>query len=263
MTFAGAVVGMAAYLSPEQLRGAEVDARSDQFSFCVALYEALYGQRAFGGETLPALLESVKAGAVRAAPVGSTAPEWLLPLLRRGLAASRAERFPDMPALLAELGRDVQGDPRQGATARRRLAIRVALTIVGVSTMLMRQYLASGVPIADPNDFVRTSVVAFVTFAGGVAVFGRGLLRNRYHRAVLGLSLITALQMVLVRSALVVGGASIPLILLVDFITTTGMFAVGGVLVARWLAWVAVLPAIGAVVTVVAPELAPFVAQLV
>ncbi len=43
LTRTGALVGTPAYMSPEQLRGGEADARSDQFGFCVALHEAVYG----------------------------------------------------------------------------------------------------------------------------------------------------------------------------------------------------------------------------
>ena len=47
LTQAGVVIGTPPYMAPEQLTSRVSDARSDQFSFCVALYEALYGERPF------------------------------------------------------------------------------------------------------------------------------------------------------------------------------------------------------------------------
>ncbi len=49
------MIGTPAYMAPEQLRGGAADARSDQFSFCVALFEALYGERPFAGGSLEEL----------------------------------------------------------------------------------------------------------------------------------------------------------------------------------------------------------------
>ncbi len=54
LTQKGAILGTPAYMSPEQFQGARADARTDQFSFCVALYEALYHVRPFSGSTLRA-----------------------------------------------------------------------------------------------------------------------------------------------------------------------------------------------------------------
>ncbi|PTL75490.1 serine/threonine-protein kinase [Vitiosangium sp. GDMCC 1.1324] len=100
LTRAGAVPGTPAYMSPEQLAGRELDARGDQFSFCVALHEALYGVRPFDararGEArwkrVPVPRSLRLPGSVKAA-------------LERGLALEPEARFPSMDALLAELAR--------------------------------------------------------------------------------------------------------------------------------------------------------------
>ena len=61
-------MGTPAYMAPEQHAGGTADARSDQFAFCVALYEALYGQRPFAGDNVASLAASVLDGALRPAP---------------------------------------------------------------------------------------------------------------------------------------------------------------------------------------------------
>jgi serine/threonine protein kinase len=60
MTLEGQVVGTPAYMPPDQLRGAPADTRSDQFGFCVAMYEALYGVVPFEGTTLLTLAQSME-----------------------------------------------------------------------------------------------------------------------------------------------------------------------------------------------------------
>ena len=92
-------------MSPEQFRGAHTDARTDQFSFCVALYEALYGERPFAGNTPPSLEENVLRGTVREPPPKSAVPYWIRKVLLRGLCASVEDRWPSMNDLLAELDR--------------------------------------------------------------------------------------------------------------------------------------------------------------
>src|SRR5207237_164700 len=79
-------LGTPAYMAPEQVLGQAVDARSDQFSFCVALYEALYGKRPFSGDTWAALRENVLGHKVRSTPKGVSVPLWLHRVLLRGLS---------------------------------------------------------------------------------------------------------------------------------------------------------------------------------
>ena len=103
----GAVVGTPAYMAPEQIDGAAVDARADQFAFCVTLYEALCAVRPFRGETLRELRT-----AIANRPVAVELPRHLRAVVLRGLAEAPRARFADMPALLAALDR-ARGWPRR------------------------------------------------------------------------------------------------------------------------------------------------------
>ncbi|MBK9752087.1 MAG: serine/threonine protein kinase [Nannocystis sp.] len=113
----GRLVGTPAYMAPEQHLGGTADARADQFSFCAALYEALYGERPFPGATLGELRMNLVAGRMHTPPPRSPVPPWLRRVLVRGLASDPDRRHPDMPALLAALAHD----PR--VTLRRRLLV--------------------------------------------------------------------------------------------------------------------------------------------
>ena len=101
----GNVVGTPRYIAPELLRGQRADPRSDQFSYCVALHEALYGQPPFEGRGLGELAAEAEAGAVRPAPAGSEVPDRLRRLLLRGLRADPSLRYASMPDLLDALER--------------------------------------------------------------------------------------------------------------------------------------------------------------
>jgi tetratricopeptide (TPR) repeat protein/tRNA A-37 threonylcarbamoyl transferase component Bud32 len=103
LTMYGQIMGTPRYMSPEQIRGESADHRSDQFSFCVALYEALYRQPPFVGDSLDELLRAIEKGAHREPPRGSDVPAPLRRALVRGLSAEPADRFPDMDALLGAL----------------------------------------------------------------------------------------------------------------------------------------------------------------
>ncbi len=84
-TVAGGAWGTHAYMAPEQHRLAHVDGRADQFAFCVALWEALCGERPFAGATYAELRDNVLAGRLRTTPAQRRVPRGLRPLLRQGL----------------------------------------------------------------------------------------------------------------------------------------------------------------------------------
>ncbi|MCA9710277.1 MAG: tetratricopeptide repeat protein, partial [Myxococcales bacterium] len=123
LTRTGAVLGTLAYMPPEQMQGREADARSDQFSFCVSLYEAAYGLRPYAGRTRAALLASMAEGRIEAPPRGARAPARLRRILARGLAAEPEQRWPSMDALLDAL--------RSLVTPRRGRWIAASMAVVG------------------------------------------------------------------------------------------------------------------------------------
>ncbi|HEY8210865.1 MAG TPA: serine/threonine-protein kinase, partial [Myxococcaceae bacterium] len=101
LTQAGMLVGTPAYMSPEQLSGRAVDARTDQFSFCVALWEALHGERPFKGTNAKEIAQAIQGGKPTGPP-GAKVPAHLRRLLLRGLAGDPDRRYPGMEALLGE-----------------------------------------------------------------------------------------------------------------------------------------------------------------
>ncbi|HEY8142336.1 MAG TPA: serine/threonine-protein kinase [Kofleriaceae bacterium] len=103
LTMSGAVIGTPAYMAPEQHRAEVADHRSDQFSFCVALYEALYGRRPFAGENYRELVVNILDGSVLPPPDGADVPLSVQRVLERGLASAPDDRYPGMTALLDDL----------------------------------------------------------------------------------------------------------------------------------------------------------------
>jgi serine/threonine protein kinase len=95
--------GTPAYMAPEQIDHT-ADARSDQFAFAAALWEALHGELPFAGETPVALALAARAGTIRE-PRRSPVPVAIDTVLRRGLAAKPVDRFVSMPELIAALER--------------------------------------------------------------------------------------------------------------------------------------------------------------
>ena len=103
LTVPGVLLGTPLYMAPELYEGKEADARSDQFSFCVALFTALYGERPFHGVTVDALVANVRAGRVHTPDRVSRVPRRIRRAIQRGLSIDPAARFASLDALLAEL----------------------------------------------------------------------------------------------------------------------------------------------------------------
>jgi serine/threonine protein kinase len=109
LTATGTVLGTPRYMPPEQLTGPNIDARSDQFSFCVALHEALYGVHPLPGSTSVSMLE--KGDKALPPPDGTRVPVQIGRAVARGLDADRTKRFPSIGELMSELVLPPQRSP--------------------------------------------------------------------------------------------------------------------------------------------------------
>ncbi len=126
----GQVAGTLEYMAPEQMALEASDERADVFSFCVTLYEALFGARPFRGDGVAALLEAVRAGASFKDARERRVPSHLAALLESGLKANPGERPSSMERVLQAL----QADPRR---RRRRLLAAAGLAAVAAFAGLL------------------------------------------------------------------------------------------------------------------------------
>jgi len=165
LTRTGALLGTPRYMAPEQWLGEVADARSDEFAFCVALWEALYGEAPFAGASQGELARSVGAGALRSPRADARVPGWLAAVLRRGLARAPGARFATMAELLAALRRDPTRRVR-----RRALLAGVGLLVGGL-------LLGSGVQRA------RHAAVCAAEASGLAEVWSPGLRAGLQARA--------------------------------------------------------------------------------
>ena len=130
ITATGSLLGTPAYMAPEQWSGGLVTPATDQFAFCVALWEALAGDRPYRGPTLDELRAQAALGP--SALDASEIPRRLRAVLRRGLDPDPGERWPNMDTLLVQI---VRAERRPGIA----LAIVVgALVAAGVLIAAVR-----------------------------------------------------------------------------------------------------------------------------
>jgi hypothetical protein len=163
----GAVLGTPGYMSPEQVRGDPVDARTDIFSFGTVLYEKLAGRRAFPAtsfiESGQAILEADPA------PLPDTVPPWVDLVVRRCLEKEPGRRFQSAADLAFALGASTtptsgRGRPIVSGSSRARWAkigrVGAALALVAAGAGLMRV-------VARPGQVRQIPTFERITFRPG------------------------------------------------------------------------------------------------
>ena len=133
-TTLGAVVGTAAYMSPEQALGAPLDSRADIWAFGVVLFEALTGRRLFTGDTVASVLTSVSQHEINWQSLPSGTPAAIRRLLRRCLERDATARLHH----IADARLDIEDAlaSRLGRGTRRGIPLTAAMVVVAVTALL-------------------------------------------------------------------------------------------------------------------------------
>jgi tetratricopeptide (TPR) repeat protein len=163
LSAAGFLLGTVGYMSPEQVRGTELDIRSDQFVFGALLYEMLSGRRAFQRDTpiqtMSAILEHEPDSLAAVAP---RAPFALIKVVSRCLAKRAEDRYASTRELLHEIRTIAADNPQPPARARRTAArVAMAVTAAGAAAALVFTLTERRVnPPAAPSQGVQPARIS-------------------------------------------------------------------------------------------------------
>jgi tRNA A-37 threonylcarbamoyl transferase component Bud32 len=159
LTETGTLLGTSEYISPEQAGGQRVDARSDQYSLGVVLYELLTGEPPYSGDNFMAVaLKHVRDPVPRVRDRRTDVPASVEAIVSRAMAKRPEDRFPSTEDMLAALEAAAEGGPgpSEGATGviprgersrpprRRRLSpLWAALVVVAAGALVLALILAN------------------------------------------------------------------------------------------------------------------------
>jgi serine/threonine protein kinase/Tfp pilus assembly protein PilF len=169
LTRTGSTLGTLAYMSPEQLRGEEIDSRADLFSFGVALYESAANRLPFRGEHEAAMTYSIAhEPPIALHSVRPDLPEQLERLIMKMLAKDRSERYQSAHEIAAELKRLQRGEALQMTPSPPRISVRGRWILAGIVVALTALALDYFLPRAgtDKMNVKSIAVLPFINLSG-------------------------------------------------------------------------------------------------
>jgi hypothetical protein len=233
LTATGALMGTPAFMAPEQWLGQPADARSDQFSFCVALFQAIYGVAPFAGESMAELMVSVLEDAPAQVPASERLPGVLHEAILRGLDKQPERRWPAMEPLLQCIEDTLVSAPPGMFDGRPPLAMLAMLPVfVGLPVVLITLEL-TGVLAYTAMNWALTSAAQILLLVGLVIMGRKRALALVNDRRVIAMPFLIALFIIGHRAIALGTGSSLEVMFAYDFLTAIGIGAIMTFLVER------------------------------
>lgn len=262
ITRTGTLMGTPGYIAPEVRGGDSATPASDQFSFCVSLFEAIYGRRpdqvapATGptqstisgpNGTSTAGLSSI--GAATSKPSDGPPPE-LLEILRRGLEPDAVARHPSMAAAIAALDRLSGGGPEADTHAERhaRVVILGLILLLSMAIATMIIWRGHGRTLGTARDAFFFALAPSSIILGGLFATRRALGRSQLNRQFRAIVALTVLAFLGHRALAIRWATPVPSLLAGDAYLLGVIVAVAAVSLERWMALMAAMLFAGALV---------------
>ena len=241
LTSEGVVVGTLGYMAPEQLFGRAVDHRCDQFAFCAALHEALFGTLPYPGDNVATLRESMQRA--QRSPRGRSAdiPEEIVQAIERGLSLEVEQRFADMSELLAAIDWGDEADTPEVRRARQLFMFAGLPMLFGFLAMVW--LVPNRVQL---HHIVASAAVENVLLLLVTGIYYRSLQQSSFHRGVMVIAHGLFATSLLVRCGALRSGLSLQQLMPIDISVSAGFVALLSYFYLRRAAWIPPLMVLGA-----------------